>query len=100
MNQLKLNRLRYLRSPRVWLAGPVTLIVAVLIMAAMSLWLPKGHAGIDHLVVPLVLFPFILAAVFFYVVLEVKPKRLYWVMLLLFLVNGGLVAASIKGLLS
>lgn len=100
MIQFSSNRFRYLRSPRFWLAGPATLVVAVLVMAAMSLWLPKGQAGIDHLVVPLVLFPFIWAAVFFYVVLEAKPKRLYWVMLLLFLVNGGLVAASIKGLLS
>ncbi len=91
---------RYIQSARFWLAGPVTLVVSVLIMAAMSLWLPEGRANIDHLVVPLILFPFIWAAVFFYVVLEVKLKRLYSVMFLLLLVNGGLVAASIMGWLS
>lgn len=100
MSQFNSNRLRYLWSPRFWLAGPATLIIAVLIMAAMSLWLPEGNASIDHLVVPLILFPFIWAAVFFYVILEINPKRMYLVMLLLFLVNGGLVAASIMGLFS
>ena len=100
MSSLNAKHFRYLWSPRFWLAGPATLIIAVLIMAAMSLWLPVGNAQIDHLVIPLILFPFIWAAVFFYVVLEVKPKRLYGVMALLFLANGGLVAASIMGLLS
>lgn len=97
IRQFNVNRFRYLWSPRFWLAAPVTLIVSVLMMAAMSLWLPQGHAEVNHLVIPLVLFPFIWAAVFFYVVLEVKKVRLYWVMLLLFLINGGLVLSSIKG---
>lgn len=100
MNQSNDKYYRYLWSPRFWLAGPATLTIAVLIMAAMSLWLPHGNANIDHLVMPLILFPFIWAAVFFYVILEVQLKRLYLIMLLLFLVNGGLVAASIMGLLS
>lgn len=91
---------RYMWSSRFWLAGPAALIVSVLIMAAMSLWLPKGNAGINHIMVPLILFPFIWACVFFYVVLEVQYKRLYWTMLLLFLVNGGLVLSSIMGWLS
>lgn len=100
MEQFNFRRLRYLWSARFWLAGPVTLIVSVLIMAAMSLWYPPGSANINHLVIPVILFPFIWGGVFFYVVLEANKKRLYWIMLLLFLINGGFVLASIKGWLS
>ncbi len=88
---------RYLSSGRFWMAGPVTLIIAVFIMAAMSLWFPKGQAGIDHLVFPLVLFPLIWATVFFYVVLDRHLKRVGLVMLLLFLMNGLPVIASVLG---
>ncbi len=94
------QRWRYLVSTRFWLAGPVTLIVSVVIMAAMSLWLPEGNAQIDHLVVPLILFPLIWSCVFFYVVLENNLKKSSIVMLILFLINGGAVMASILGWLS
>ena len=94
------SRFRYLWSARFWLASLATLVVSILIMAAMSLWLPAGNASIDKLVIPIILFPLIWATVFFYVVLERKVGRAAYVLLLLFLVNGGLVAASIMGLLS
>lgn len=95
-----LSFIRYFGSSRFWLAGPITILIAVLIMAAMSLWLPKGQAGINHLVVPLILFPLIWAIVFFYAVLDTKLSRLYWVMSLLLLINGSLVLSSIMGWLS
>lgn len=91
------QRWRYLVSTRFWLAGPVTLIVSVLIMAAMSLWLPEGRAQINHLVVPVILFPLIWSAVFFYVILENNMKKVSLVMALLFLGNGIAVTASILG---
>ena len=100
LHRLPAKSFRYLWSGRFWLAGLATLVVSILIMAAMSLWLPEGDAKINNLIVPLVLFPLIWACVFFYVLLERKPKRLYLTMLLLFLVNGGLVGASIMGWLS
>lgn len=76
------------------------LIVAILVMAAMSLWLPSGDAKIDNLVIPVVLFPIIWALVFFYALMDSSLKRASLVLLLLFLVNGGAVVASIMGLLS
>lgn len=91
---------RYFSSGRFWLAGPATLIISVLAMAATSLWFPEGDARINNLVVPMVLFPLFWACIFFYVLLERELRRLYLIMLLLFLVNGGLVAASIMGWLS
>jgi uncharacterized membrane protein len=86
-----------LGSIRFWLAGPVTILTAVLMMAGMSLWLPEGKAGIDHLIVSLVLFPLIWAILFFYVVLETQPKRLVWVMLSLICGHAVIVALAVMG---
>jgi membrane-anchored glycerophosphoryl diester phosphodiesterase (GDPDase) len=91
------TRRRYLSSLRFWLAGPVTVVVSVLIMAAMSLWLPEGNAHIDHLIVPVILFPLIWSAVFFYVILANNMKKVSLIMALLFLSNGLVVTASILG---
>jgi hypothetical protein len=91
------TRWRYLSSLRLWLAGPITVVVSVLIMAAMSLWLPEGSANIDHLIVPVILFPLIWSALFFYVILENNMKKVSLIMALLFLSNGLVVTASILG---
>ncbi len=94
------NNVRYLWSLRFWLAGPFGLVTAILIMAAMSLWLPKGQANIDNLVIPVILFPLIWSAVFFYAVLESKVGRAAIVFLITMLINGGLVTTSIMGWLA
>lgn len=57
------------------LAGPVALAVAVAVMAAMPLWFPEGAAGIDHLVLPLILFPAIWAVAFFFACLSESLGR-------------------------
>ena len=76
------------------LAGPVALALAYLVMAAMPLWFPEGAAGIDHLVLPLILFPAIWAAAFFYACLTENPGRAGVVLMGLLLVNG---AAAVWG---
>lgn len=55
---------------RVALAGPVTVLLSVLIFAGMPLWLPRGSAGIDHIVLPLILLPAVWAVLFFHAVLD------------------------------
>ncbi|MEM8785680.1 MAG: hypothetical protein AAGF19_07480 [Pseudomonadota bacterium] len=52
------------------LAGPVVLIVSRSSMAAIPFWCPKGAAGVDHLVFPVILFPIIWSAFFFYAVMS------------------------------
>lgn len=64
-------------------AGPAALITSVLVMAGMSAWLPAGDAGIDNLSFPIILFPGIWAALFFYAVLEARPGRALLVIVLL-----------------
>lgn len=92
--------LRFRTHARYWLAGPATLLLSIVVMAASSLWLPEGRAQVDHLVFPLVLFPLIWSVIFMYVVLENNQKRAAWVLGLLFLLNAGAVYLSITGALS
>ena len=89
------------RSWRRWtrfiLAGPLAIIVAIVVMAGMPLWLPGGAAGIDNLVVPLVLAPLIWAALFFHACLDRSLTRVALVTAALFLLHGGLVASRFIG---
>jgi hypothetical protein len=77
---------------RIFLAGPGAVIVALVVMAGMALWLPGGAAGIDNLVLPLVLVPLIWAALFFHACLDRKLARVAIIAVALLAVHGGLVA--------
>lgn len=90
----------FLRSSRFWMAGPVALFLSIFFMASMSLWLPQGAAGIDHLVLPIVLFPLIWSVFFFYAVMADNKKRMVLTMLSLLLICGGVVVASFMGMLT
>ncbi|MEW9855339.1 hypothetical protein [Novosphingobium sp. M1R2S20] len=79
------------RWTRIAFAGPMAVIVAMVTMAGMALWLPGGAAGVDNLVLPLVLVPLIWAALFFHACLDRNLKRVIAVALGLLLVHGGLV---------
>ncbi|MEM1411511.1 MAG: hypothetical protein AAGH19_04060 [Pseudomonadota bacterium] len=57
------------------LAGPVTLIGAVLAMAITPFMLPAGASGVGHLVFAIVLFPLFWAVLFFYAVLTERLGR-------------------------
>ncbi|MEO0622177.1 MAG: hypothetical protein AAFU49_00395 [Pseudomonadota bacterium] len=88
---------RWPATVRWWLGGAGSVVLSILAMAAMPLWLPKGSAGIDHIVFPVVLFPAIWAAVFFYVVLEGSPVRCLCVMLGATAINIALIAMAFLG---
>jgi len=76
---------------RIGLAGPGAVIVAVVTMAGMALWLPAGAANIDNIVLPLVLFPLIWAALFFHACLDRRLGRVALVAIGLFALHAGLV---------
>lgn len=82
---------------RILFAGPGAIVVAVVVMAGMTQWLPEGAAGIDNLVVPLVVVPLIWAALFFHACLDSKLWRVAIVAVGLFLVHGGLVMHKFFG---
>lgn len=73
------------------LAGPVTLIVTLAIMAGMTAWWPRGAAGLDQIGMPLILSPVIWVCVFIYALLEDRLGRACVVMLLIVLGNGVLL---------
>lgn len=77
---------------RIGFAGPGAIIIAMTVMAGMTRWLPGGAAGIDNLVLPLVLLPLIWAALFFHACLDRNLARVVLVALALLALHGGLVA--------
>ncbi|ATE66692.1 hypothetical protein [Rhizorhabdus dicambivorans] len=77
---------------RIFFAGPGAVIVALAVMAGMALWLPGGAAGIDNLILPLVLVPLIWAGLFFHACLDSSLARVAAVAVGLFALHAGLVA--------
>lgn len=74
------------------LAGPLVFLCAALVMAGGALWIPPGKAGIDNIVLPIVLFPAIWALLFFYAILDRKLLRAWLLVLALLLINAVLIA--------
>jgi hypothetical protein len=77
---------------RLLLAGPVVFVCAALVMCGGALWLPKGPAQIDNIVLPIVLFPAIWALLFFYASLDRRLGRAWGVVGTLALAHGALIA--------
>lgn len=73
------------------MAGPLTLIASVVTMASMPLWLPGGAAGIDNLIIPLLLFPALWAGYFLYSLMEARPLRGLVVIAALIAVNAAVI---------
>ncbi|MEM1275144.1 MAG: hypothetical protein AAGH74_01335 [Pseudomonadota bacterium] len=76
------------------LAGPMTLIASFLIMAGMVFWIPEGEARIDNIAVPVILFPLIWSAVFFYVSIEQNLPRGVIIMTLLCVSQLGILISG------
>lgn len=77
---------------RIGFAGPGAVIVALVVMAGMTLWLPRGAGGIDNLIVPLVLVPLIWAILFFHACLDRRLGRVALLAIGLFVLHAGLLA--------
>lgn len=77
------------------LAGPVCFLTAALVMCGGALWLPKGPAQIDNLVLPVVLFPIIWAPLFFYTLLDRRLGRAWLVTGVVFIAHAGWIAQHI-----
>lgn len=79
---------------RILLAGPVAIIGSITVLAGAPLWLPKGSASIDNLVIPLVFAPLIWAALFFHACLDRRLTRVALVAAALIVLHGTLAASS------
>jgi hypothetical protein len=72
-------------------AGPLAIIAAVLTMASTPLWLPKGAAGVDHMILPIILFPAFWAVYFFYALIESRPMRALVVFAVVLAANAAVI---------
>lgn len=66
---------RHWTKARLWTMLGYAFITAVLIMFGMPIWFPAGVAGINNMIIPMLIFPLIWAVLFFYAVLEERLKR-------------------------
>jgi hypothetical protein len=79
------------------LAGPAVFVTAAAVMAGGALWLPAGRAQIDHIVLPVVLFPAIWALLFFYASLDRQLLRAWLLVGALLAVHLGAIAWHLHG---
>jgi hypothetical protein len=73
------------RWARVILAGPLVLLCSLGIMGGANLWWPPGDGGVDDIVMPILLYPAVWTALFFYACFERRIGRGYAIV-------GGLTA--------
>ncbi|MEO9902096.1 MULTISPECIES: hypothetical protein [Alphaproteobacteria] len=90
---------RHPRAVRWILCCPGAFVASAAIMAVLPLWLPHGAAEIDHLVFPILMFPGIWAAVFFYACLERDLIRATSVITALIAVTGLMAVLAATGVL-
>lgn len=79
------------------LAGPITLIAAIMAMAATPLWLPAGQSGVDNIVLPLVLFPAYWALFFMVSILANSVYRATAAVIAISAVHGYLIFTAFSG---
>ncbi|QJR81920.1 hypothetical protein CA267_014730 [Alteromonas pelagimontana] len=85
------------KNGRFWLSGPATLLVSLLVMLAMAAWFPPGAGNVNNIVMPLVMFPLIWAALFFYTYLANDMRKAWGLLLALFIVNSVVLAFQFLG---
>lgn len=76
---------------RALLMGPFVFVAACLTMAGGALWLPHGSAQVNHLVLPVVLFPLLWTGLFLYSCLDARLLRAYAVVGLLTVINAAML---------
>lgn len=94
LTKIKHGFSKYLPA-RFWLAGPLALILSIVIMAASPLWLPHQQDHLYHMVFPVILFPLIWSICFFYPLLETSLKRATLVMSSMLVLNIALIVFSL-----
>ena len=69
-------------------------LVSVLMVAGSTRWLPEGSAGIDHIVVPIILFPLIWVSVALFLYAARRRARAWTIVGVISIVHAGLVASG------
>ena len=85
------------RWARIFLAGPLALVCSIAIMGGSLVWLPPGAGGVNHIVLPILLYPAVWTGLFFYACFERRLGRGYFVVSGLLAVHAVLIAMSRAG---
>jgi len=87
------------RTPwaRIVLAGPLALICSIAMLGGTLVWLPPGAGGVNHIVLPIVLYPAIWSGLFFYACFDRRLWRSYIVVIGLLLLHLTLIAMERAG---
>lgn len=86
------------RWARIILAGPLVFFCSILIMGGSLLWVPPGAGGVNHIVMPIVLYPAIWTGLFFYACFDRQLWRSYAVVGGLTALHAVLIAVHSKGI--
>ncbi|MEM1006350.1 MAG: hypothetical protein AAF496_07755 [Pseudomonadota bacterium] len=78
------------RLSRWVLSGPIVFVATVFVMMGMAFWWPVGAARVDHIALPVLLFPLIWAGLFFYALIDDDLLRAGSVLIGLIVVHLGL----------
>lgn len=73
------------------LAGPVTIVATLLVLAGMVFWVPEGQARLNNVALPVILMPLVWAALFFYACLDQNLTRATAVLMGVILVHALIV---------
>ncbi|MAO57382.1 MAG: hypothetical protein CMM61_17035 [Rhodospirillaceae bacterium] len=79
------------------MAGPGTIIVALLFTMAMPFWMPSGAAGVNHVALPVILAPLVWAVFFVYAVAAENIARAATAITGIGVVTGALILISLAG---
>ena len=79
------------------LAGPGTIVVALLFTMAMPFWLPSGTAGVNHVALPVILAPLVWAVFFVYAVAAENIARAATAIAGISAITGLLILAALAG---
>ncbi len=85
------------RWARIVLAGPLALICSIAIMGGPLVWLPAGVGGVNHIVLPIVLYPAIWSGLFFYACFDRRLGRSYAIVGGLLVLHLALIAVEWAG---
>lgn len=88
------------RWARIILAGPLVLLCSILVMGGSHVWVPPGAGGVNHIVMPIVLYPAIWTGLFFYACFDRQLWRSYAVVGGLLALHAVLIAIRWSGILS
>ncbi len=82
---------------RIILAGPLAFVCSIAVMGGSLVWIPPGDGAVNHIVLPITLYPAVWTALFFYACFDRNLVRGYMVVGGLFVLHAALIIMRWSG---